>query len=79
MGRPDCELCDEMAAQLAVLGRTQQLPPVTFADVDDDPELAQRFFLDIPVLLLDGEVVCKHRLDREALLQRLTQNQPGTG
>jgi alpha-D-ribose 1-methylphosphonate 5-triphosphate synthase subunit PhnL len=79
VGRQDCELCDEMLTQLAVLGRTQALPPLTFADVDDHPELAARFFLDIPVLLLGDEVICKHRLDREALLKRLAENGPGAG
>jgi len=60
-----------MLTQLAALARTQELPPLTVVDVDDDAELAQRFFLDIPVLLLDGEVVCMHRLDPAALLKLL--------
>ena len=71
VGRSDCELCEHMLTQLAALARTQELPPLTVVDVDDDAELAQRFFLDIPVLLLDGEVVCMHRLDPAALLKLL--------
>jgi hypothetical protein len=40
-------------------------------DVDGDPALARRHGLDIPVLLLDGAVVCRHRLDRGELLRLL--------
>jgi predicted thioredoxin/glutaredoxin len=65
--RQDCDLCDEMVAELQSLGRKVQLPPVTIVDVDADPELLRRYGLNVPVLLLDGTVVCKHRLDLDEL------------
>jgi predicted thioredoxin/glutaredoxin len=68
--RQDCDLCDEMVAELRSLGRKIQLPPVSIVDVDADPELVRRYGLNVPVLLLDGTVVCKHRLDVDEL-QRL--------
>jgi predicted thioredoxin/glutaredoxin len=68
--RQDCDLCDEMVAELQSLGRKLRLPPVSIVDVDADPELLRRYGLNVPVLLLDGTVVCKHRLDAEEL-QRL--------
>jgi hypothetical protein len=71
VGRQECELCEEMLAQLARLARTRELPPITLVDVDDDAEAARRFLLEIPVLLLDDEVVCLHRLDEASLLARL--------
>lgn len=71
VGRPDCELCEHMLRQLAALARSHELPPLTVVDVDENSELAERFFLDIPVLLLNDEVVCRHRLDPAALLKRL--------
>ena len=46
------------------------LPPIELVDVDGDPTLARRHGLDVPVLLLDGAVVCRHRLDA-AELKRL--------
>jgi len=58
--RQDCELCDEMLAELGALGRTMALPPIEVVDVDSDPVLARRHGLDVPVLLLDGTVVCRH-------------------
>jgi hypothetical protein len=69
--RHDCALCDEMLAQLDALGRTVALPPIDVVDVDSDPLLRRRHGLDVPVLLLDGAVVCRHRLDRGELARLL--------
>jgi hypothetical protein len=52
-----------MLQELAVLARSLALPPIDVLDVDADAELLRRFGLHVPVLLLDGEVVCRHRLD----------------
>jgi predicted thioredoxin/glutaredoxin len=72
--RHDCELCDEMLAGLAELGSTRALPPVTVVDVDSDPELVRRYGLNVPVLLLDGSVVCRHHLDAAELLRLLRKS-----
>jgi hypothetical protein len=68
--REECGLCEEMLAELTRLGRTRALPPLDLVDVDSDPVLKRRHGFDVPVLLLDGSVVCRHRLDR-AELERL--------
>ena len=60
-----------MVAELAALARRQALPPVDLVDVDADPTLQRRHGLDVPVLLLDGSVVCRHRLDAPELLRIL--------
>ena len=60
-----------MLAELAALARSLALPPIDVLDVDSDPELVRRFGLHVPVLLLDGEVVCRHRLDVPELLRLL--------
>jgi hypothetical protein len=69
--RHDCALCEQMQAQLAQLGRSVPLPPIDVVDVDSDPQLLRRHGLDVPVLLLDGTVVCRHRLDRGELTRLL--------
>ena len=68
--RHDCELCEEMLRELALLGHRRALPPIEVVDVDADPILRRRHGFDVPVLLLDGSVVCRHRLD-PAELERL--------
>lgn len=64
--RPDCSLCDEfvtaLAEELAASGATFRV-----LDVDEDDAARRRFGLKIPVLTLDGRLVCAGRLDRAAL------------
>ena len=69
--RRDCQLCDDMLDELTALGRRRPLPPLEVVDVDSDPQLKRRHGLEVPVLLLDGTVVCRHRLDREELTRLL--------
>lgn len=69
--RPECGLCEEMEQELRALAHRTSLPPVRILDVDSDPELARRFGLKVPVLLLDSIPVCSHRLDAEELLRLL--------
>ena len=59
-----------MLSELHALARSTTLPPIEVVDVDSDPVLQRRHGLDVPVLLLDGSVVCRHRLDA-AELKRL--------
>jgi predicted thioredoxin/glutaredoxin len=73
--REDCELCDQMIAQLVALGRREVLPPIEVVDVDGDPELQRRYGLNVPVLLLDGTVVCRQRLESAELLRILRPRQ----
>jgi hypothetical protein len=69
--RQDCELCEQMVAELSALGRREALPPLEVLDVDTDPDLQRRHGLQVPVLLLDGTVVCRQRLDVAELLRIL--------
>jgi hypothetical protein len=69
--RHDCGLCEAMLEELAALGRTLTLPPLEVVDVDSDPLLLRRHGLEVPVLLLDGTVVCRHRLDAAELARML--------
>ena len=62
-----------MLAELRALGQAMPLPPIEVVDVDGDPILKRRFSLDVPVLLLDGTVVCRHRLDAGELKRLLRQ------
>jgi hypothetical protein len=61
--RRDCELCEQMLAELLLLARSTPLPLIDVVDVDADPQLLRRHGLHVPVLLLDGSLVCRHRLD----------------
>jgi hypothetical protein len=62
-----------MLHALAELERSQSLPPVTVVDVDSDPELAVRYGLKVPVLLLDGSVICHYTLNSKELLRLVSR------
>ncbi|MBI0325903.1 glutaredoxin family protein [Burkholderia plantarii] len=72
-GRGWCHLCDEMRVALAPLAAEFGVA-VDYLDIDADPALVARYDEDVPVLLLDGFELCRHRLDplrvRRALERR---------
>jgi hypothetical protein len=71
VSRRNCLLCDEMHEALRAFGRAVPLPPVELIDVDSDPQLQSRYGLQVPVLLLGEELVCRFHFDGEALRRRL--------
>jgi predicted thioredoxin/glutaredoxin len=68
--RAGCALCDEMLSELnelpAMRGRR-----VDVLDVDTDRAARVRYGHKVPVLLLDGELVCHGRLDVEEVHKAL--------
>ncbi len=70
--RRGCHLCDEMleAAELVCRGNPVKIEVI---DIDTDPQLVQRYGLDIPVLVAGDTELCRHRLDRERLAAWLRQ------
>jgi predicted thioredoxin/glutaredoxin len=71
MSRTGCHLCDEMLGELAALETAGAIPAVTIVDVDSDPALERQYGLKVPVLLLDGSVVCHYTLNSNELLRLL--------
>jgi hypothetical protein len=69
--RSGCDLCETMLRELADLEAAEAIPRVTVVDVDSDPELDRRFGLKVPVLLLDGSVICHYTLNSNELLRLL--------
>jgi hypothetical protein len=71
VSRTDCELCDRFLEELEALRARAPIPPVEVLDVDADATLQRRWGLKVPVLLLDGALVCGPRLDAPELLRLL--------
>lgn len=71
LSREGCGLCEEMLRELAQLELAGSIPSVTVVDVDTDPELATRFGLKVPVLMLDGSAICHYTLNSKELLRLL--------
>ncbi len=68
--RHGCHLCEEMQAALALLPAAAG-HPVEIRDVDADPVTRARYGHKIPVLLLDGALVCYGRLDPDEVHKAL--------
>ena len=71
VSRTDCELCERFLEDLESLRARLPIPPVEVVDADSDPLLQRRWGLKLPVLLLDGTLVCGPRLDAPELLRLL--------
>jgi glutaredoxin len=67
--KPGCHLCDEMKSLVhRVLTETNDHNlAVDEIDISSDPELFDRYGLEIPVLLIDGKKVAKYRVSERAL------------
>ncbi len=60
--RPDCHLCEAMQDELAAIPAAAGVP-LAILNVDEDAGARSRYGHKIPVLLLNGELVCHGRLD----------------
>jgi hypothetical protein len=68
--KPGCHLCDDMRDQLsAALGDSGEA--VQHVDIASDLDVYMRYRHDIPVLLIDGREVARHRITDQALVQAL--------
>jgi hypothetical protein len=61
-----------------VIDAVSRRVPITLdvVDISGDPELLERYGLDIPVLLIDGRKAAKHRVSEKDLEARLKRNGP---
>jgi len=74
LSREGCGLCQDMLVALAELERDRSIPAVKIVDVDSDPDLARQFGLKVPVLMLDGSVVCHYTLNSKELLRLVARS-----
>ena len=71
--REGCDLCEAMLHELAELERRSSIPPVVIVNVDSDADLVRQFGLKVPVLLLDGSVICHYTLNSHELLRLMNR------
>jgi len=66
IGKPECHLCEN--ARLIIAKVCAELG-VTWSELSimDDPQLADQYFESIPVVLIDGKVHDKWRVDEQRL------------
>lgn len=62
--RPGCRLCDDARRQLELAEPGLEIEEI---DVDSDPDLRQRYGLDIPVAVAGDRELFRHRFTPAAL------------
>jgi len=76
LSKPGCHLCHEMRAVAERVVAGSDLTLVE-EDVRSDPSW-RAYLLEIPVLLLDGAEIARHRVGEEDLRRRLAARGPET-
>ena len=67
--KPGCHLCEVMRSELE-RARVSRPFRITECNIEDDPQLQQRFGLSIPVLEIGGRVAFKGKLDARAFAEK---------
>ena len=67
--RQGCHLCEVMLERVGPLCRGQAR--VIVRDVDTNPDWENLYGLEVPVLMLDGEEVCRYQFDEAAFVAAL--------
>jgi hypothetical protein len=73
--RVGCHLCD-VAKDVVEAVRRDRPFDLAIVDVDTDPDLAFRYGMEVPVVLVNGRKAFKFRVDPEALKARLDRADP---
>ncbi|MDX9767542.1 MAG: glutaredoxin family protein [Ectothiorhodospiraceae bacterium] len=73
--REGCHLCETLLARLDAL-RDELDFEVEVVDIDARAPLARRFNDKVPVVAVDGDILCCHRLDEKLLRLTLADDAP---
>jgi glutaredoxin len=71
-GKPGCHLCADARAEVLLVRRERDFD-LEEVDVSLDPGLHRLYGERIPVVTVDGEELCEHFLDPDALRGRLAR------
>jgi glutaredoxin len=70
--RAGCHLCDDAKAVIDRV-RGDMAFDLAVIDVDGDPELVERYGMEVPVIVVEGRKHAKYRLDEAAFRRRLAE------
>ena len=60
--KPGCHLCEEAKAKIKLAGCDGEFT-LEEVNIEDDPALLERYQYDIPIVLINGVKVFKHKVD----------------
>jgi hypothetical protein len=73
IGKPDCHLCDDARAAIAVVLWEFEGLELAERSILDDPELHEKYWDEIPVVLVNDRVHTIWRVDPDRLRTALTE------
>ncbi len=71
--RRGCHLCEQMVASLFQFQQELEYE-IEQIDIDNDPELIEKYHVDVPVVLFNDEVIFYHFFDETALKEALIKS-----
>jgi len=73
--KPGCHLCDDMKQVIEAVAVRVPLT-LEVIDISTDGDLAARYGLEIPVLLIDGKKAAKYRVTADELERACKKGRP---
>ena len=73
--RPGCHLCEQLIEEITPLLRGRAV--LEILNIDSRPDWRDEYDSRVPVVELDGRLVCEYRLDRAALHGALSGTDSG--
>ena len=68
--REGCHLCEQMTASLRLLQQELSFD-IELINIDLDVVLRERYNVDVPVVALNGEVVCYHFFEEDMVRESI--------
>lgn len=68
--RPECHLCEEAKREIRAAGCWEQYD-LQEVNIENDPELLERYKFDVPVITINGVEAFRHRLTTDEFREKL--------
>ena len=74
--KPGCHLCEEAKAVMLKAG-CRELFTITETNIETDPQLLALYRFEIPVIMIEGKEVFRHRLRAESFCEEIVKRGAG--
>ena len=74
--KPDCHLCESVEQVIEAVGKRRRFDLV-IVDIRTNPEAFAKYEFEIPVVVVDGKEVARHRMDERELMAALDAAEAG--
>ena len=72
--RPQCHLCEVAKREIRAAGGWEQYD-LQEVNIENDPELLERYKFDVPVITINGVEAFRHRLTTDEFREKILRSQ----